>query len=295
MRIIKVFNNNVILAEDEKHNKKILSGRGIGFQKHKNDYININDEIELFVRESKNPEWMNSFLNLINEIPFRYILTTRKIIENAEKNLQVKFNPFLLISLSDHIYFATIRAKKHNAIAIMDDVRNVYPSEYKEARNSLQLINKEIQVSLDENEANFLAIHFVENELAPTSEKVTIRNPMIENKCINDLLKVITDNIGFPAHATTLSRLTIHLRFLLRRIDSTGDVKSSEMSSRHDNGLYNEIKQKYPELIAVESKIIEYLKHIWNYNLSDSEKLYLLIHLHQITEDADFSDSDSDE
>ncbi|MFT8459392.1 MAG: PRD domain-containing protein [Liquorilactobacillus ghanensis] len=294
MRIIKIFNNNVILAEDKNHEKKILSGKGIGYGKSKDDEIGIDNRIELFVKESKNPEWMHSFLNLINEIPFEYILVTRKIINNAEANLRVKFNPFLLISLADHIYFAIFRSKKEiRTVVTMDDVKHIYPAEYKVGIEALKIIEKYIKIKMHINEANFIAIHFVENELYPIDKKVELSNPIIENEHINNLLTIIINNIGYPMHSIVLDRLTIHLRFLLRRSFNKNSEK--DRSFEQDDNLYTDIKDKYPQLIESENLITEYFNNYCSYRISKSEKLYLLMHLHQIYEDVNPWDEKSDE
>lgn len=53
MKIIKVFNNNVVLVDDEKHEQAILFGNGIGFKKQPGDEVVKTKGVQTFIKISR--------------------------------------------------------------------------------------------------------------------------------------------------------------------------------------------------------------------------------------------------
>lgn len=286
MKIVRVFNNNIILVSDEQTGaEKILFGKGVGFQRQHGDKINPKEDDQLFVRDTS-PEWIRSFISLSREIPMEYFETTRMIISFAERELNVEFNPFLLISLSDHIYFAVKRAQGHifDGPAI-EDVKRIYASEFLVAQQSLTIIEQQLGIKLGENEAGFIAIHFIENELRTKQPAAqVVDNSVHEDQQIKEIIGMILTSLGLEEASQTINfdRLTTHLRFLLRRIEDNRHFEDTD----EDIDINKHLRLRYPKIAETGNQIENYLGQKFNFKLSASENTYLMMHLQQVRKQA---------
>ncbi|MDF7638041.1 PRD domain-containing protein [Lactobacillus sp. ESL0791] len=281
MKILRIFNNNIILVKNEETDKEsILWGKGVGFQKSKGENIEINKGDSLFVKESES-EWVRSFISLSDEIPLSYFELTKEIVKKAENKLNVKFNPFLLISLTDHIYFAVQRSNENNNIALKD-IKEAYPKEYNQAIVSKLMIEREFNIKLNDSEIGFLTIHFIENEYQKKDDKNDNRIILDqEDQAIIRIKQIISRELRIDLNNRKINsrRLTTHLRFLIDRIQKKEHFSDSD----EDKILYFEMAKLYPKLKNCIAVIIEYLNKKFGYKLTNSEKLYLIMHLQQIT------------
>lgn len=278
MKAIKIFNNNVVLVSDKNNQQRILFGKGIGFGKHVGDEIKPGRNVQTFIKNIKDPGWVNSLSNLLENVPLEYLAISKDIITQAEKELQTTFNQFLVISLADHIYF-TVKRNNKQSIAYLTSVKEVYPLEYKVAEDSVKKINSTFNVNLSSGEAGLIAIHFVENELKPGSEIVQSS----ETKAtlhLSKVLQIIISDLGYPADSTALERTTVHLRYLISQIQSN-HTYIDDPSATNKKILDSFLKQ-CPNLKGTLKKLQDYFYKNMNYKLNSSERLYLVVHLRQI-------------
>ncbi|CAM3157230.1 transcriptional antiterminator, BglG family [Lactobacillus bombicola] len=278
MKVIKVFNNNVVLVSDQNHQQAILFGKGIGFKKHPGDEIAKSKDVQTFIKNIRDPEWLNSLSNLLESVPIEYLAISKNIIEYAEKKLNTTFNQFLIISLADHIYFAVKRSSEHD-VSSLASVRDVYPLEYNVAQESVKRINTTFNVILPPGEAGLIAIHFVENEISPINENQQLSENFVTLH-LSKVLQIIISDLGYPAQPTSLERLTIHLRFLITQIQSNS--KYLVNTSSDNRQILDSFLKQFPELRETLKKLQDYFYQEMEYKLNSSERLYLVIHLKQI-------------
>lgn len=284
MNIVKVFNNNIVLVKNEQTQKEsILWGKGVGFQKKVGQEITIKEDDAVFVKEAES-EWARSFLSLSEEIPMKYFDVAKKIVKEAEEDMDISFNPFLLISLADHIFFTVQRAsqKSDGGELPINEIKDAYNREFIQAEKSKELIEHEFSVVLQANETGFLAIHFVENE--KESIKNFDKSKMAKDNAISDILKIASDklNLNIKENKVNVQRLKTHLKFLLTRIQN----KEFFVDTEEDVKLYQQIIKSYPQLQDCALSITDYLEQKFNYKLSESERIYLIMHLRQISKQA---------
>lgn len=278
MKVVKVFNNNVVLVNEENHQQAILFGNGIGFKKKPGDEISKSKGVQTFIKNIKDPQWLNSLSNLLESVPVEYLAVSKNIIDHAEKKLNTTFNQFLIISLADHIYFAVKRNSKHDVSSLVS-VQDVYPLEYEEATESIKWINSTFNVTLPPGEAGLIAIHFVENEISPINEEQQL-SENFATLHLSKVLQIIISDLGYPEQPTTLERLTVHLRFLIKQIQNNNKY-IADMSPDNKKILESFLKQ-FPELKGTLKKLQDYFYQEMDYKLNSSERLYLVIHLKQI-------------
>lgn len=283
MIIKKVFNNNILLVQEENSKtSKILWGKGVGFQRQAGETIHPSAEDKLFV-ENTDSEWIKSFTNLANEIPMVYFETAKQVTEHAEKELGTSFNPFFIISLADHIYFSVQRAK--NGLydnLLINQIREKYYVEYTVALECLNIIRSNLNIDLPISESVFLAIHFVENRMEILKIKNKKTNvPEEEEKIISMILSFIVDelNLSTIKESIDFNRLLTHLRFLIRRIKNEETFEDTV----EDKSLNCNLRKRLPKIAQISDSIGELLENHYQYTMSFSENTYLLMHIQQLS------------
>lgn len=276
VRIKKIFNNNIILAHDEKLLEKILLGKGIAFNKKEGDEVDQTKIDKIFTLESK--ELVDRFVNLVGEIPINHLELTNAIVKEGEQDLNIKFNDSIYIGLTDHINYALYRYRQGEYIenAFLWEVRKFYPNEYKVALKALETIYYYEKVKLSEDEASFIALHFVNGQNIKTNVDIKSNN---ENAIILDILNIIKFhfNIEIEEESINYSRFITHLRYFLQRI-----YKQVRYASE-DNDLFIQVKTNYPEIYECLLKIDAYFKSKMDVSMTTEEQLYFILHINRLT------------
>ena len=90
MKILKIINNNVVSACDEKGKEIVVMGKGLGFGKKSGDIL---DELKIEKKFSMPDESVIRLEELLRDIPYEYIQTANKIITMVkEKELLLKMH-----------------------------------------------------------------------------------------------------------------------------------------------------------------------------------------------------------
>ncbi|AXX65415.1 PRD domain-containing protein [Bombilactobacillus bombi] len=140
-------------------------------------------------------------------------------------------------------------------------------------------------MSFSINEAGFLAIHFIENELSLNSENRINNIEIKDNQSINQIIKIILNNLQIKdQHANIkLDRLITHLNFLLNRIR-----KQQHFQDNHDDKKLNDsLRRQFPQISKICDQISTLLLSKYYYKLSKSEEIYLIMHIQQVAKQLD--------
>ena len=109
MVIKKIFNNNVILTENEAGREIIAMGRGIAFGRRVGNNIPTESIERIYTLSSKG--MMEKFQELVASISSDYLQTANEIIDYAQNLLGIKLNESVYVSLTDHIHMAVYRIR----------------------------------------------------------------------------------------------------------------------------------------------------------------------------------------
>lgn len=280
MRIKKVFNNNVLLAEQAGH-EVVLIGKGLGFQKKTGDTVDEQLVTKTYAPTQDN--WIANFQALMADIEPEYFELASQIIVLAEKQLQTTFNGYLLISLTDHIHFAVYRQQHQMDIKneILWEIKRIYHQEYQVGRQALTLIKNQFDEQLPEDEAGFIAMKFVENSLADSNPDKTLAM----TKLINDVLNIVKYQLSLTMSDDSLSlqRFLVHLRFFAERLTLKKDDRSQ---GEDDEFLYQHVSQKYPRAFDCVQKIVAFIEKTAQQPVSLNEQVYLTMHIQRILNEA---------
>ena len=107
MKVKKVLNNNVVLAEDEHQQEIIVMGNAIGY-KYKNE-----DEMDAELIEKKfllmDTAVKQNFMNMLLSSSPQHISLCNDIIRYGETVLQLPLSDCIFVTLLDHLNFALQR------------------------------------------------------------------------------------------------------------------------------------------------------------------------------------------
>lgn len=151
-----------MLAQDEKRGEYILFGKWIGFKKKIDDPI----EEKLITNIFRNKDYEKVSM-LMDGISSEVLFVTEKIIEFAEKDLDKKLNPSILLSLANHLQETVNRRREgveFGGNSLQWEIPFLYVKESKIGKQALRTISEDLQVELPEMEAAFIALHFVNSQ-----------------------------------------------------------------------------------------------------------------------------------
>ena len=258
------------LAVDGNGKELIAMGKGIGFPEMPYEITDLNSITKTFYSID------NALIGLFSEISEEIFDVSFSIVENAKNVLKSELNPNLVVSLADHINFAITRLTKYKSMKMLFsyEVENLYPVETKLGRWSVKQINRALNVSLPDSEITNIALHFIHAQEESVIEE---SNGTASEKVIENVVKMVEDyfRINIDKESFSYNRFTSHVRFLLIRV-------SQNEQFIKDEGLFEIVKEKYPEIYSVSEEISKYLSSITNNDISESEQLYLIIHLQRV-------------
>lgn len=274
MIIEKILNNNVVASIDPKTDKEvILMGSGIGFNKKIGQEVDEKKIQKTFVIDNKTLG--NKIKKLINQIPDGIFELSNEIITYAIKELDVKLDKQIYISLSDHIAFAIKRYKKNIALKndLLNEIRRVHKKEFKIALWAVDFINNKLNIELPEDEAGFIALHFV-NASYNGSPIETVTS----TKIIKDILNIIRYycSLEFDEDDLNYDRLLTHLKYFAKRVISNNQHISS------DENFVQIVSKSYPHSYNCSLKIKEYIRTNYNYDVNSDELVYLTMHIQRV-------------
>ena len=274
MLVEKVLNNNVVVSIDPKTRKEvILMGSGIAFNKKAGQLIDERKIEKVFYVEDENLG--NKIKKLINQIPEGIFEIADEIITHAIVELNTELDKQIYISLSDHIAFAVKRFKSGITIKndLLNEIRRVHKKEFKISLWAVDYINKNLDVELPEDEAGFIALHFVN-----AGYKETTMKSVESTKIIKDILNIIKYHFTIELDEDDLNydRLLTHLKYFAKRIVNNNQHEST------DDSFVKMVSNTYKEAYGCAEKIGEYILNNNEYKVNDDELVYLTMHIQRV-------------
>ncbi|MHC5228532.1 BglG family transcription antiterminator LicT [Enterococcus sp. LJL99] len=274
MEIIKVINNNVALARNERGKEVIIKGKGLAFQRQAGDIVNKEIVEQFFYLSDK--ETFERFDELLTEMPIEYLDLAVKIIDQSKLILGKKLNESIYLSLADHIYNTILRKKEGIELknALLWEIKSFYPDEYKIGKLALSYIKETFDITLAEDEIGFIALHIVNAEVeegSPDAYKVT--------KLMQEIANIVRlfFKINFEEDSVYYYRFITHLKFFSQRV-----IADKTYDSQEDPEMISFMQRKYHRSYLCVEKISEFLLNNYRYQLSDEEGLYLTVHIQKV-------------
>lgn len=271
MKVIRRFNNNVVLCVDDNQKEIVAFGKGLGFHDIPYELTDLSKIEKSYYGIEKR------YLSMINELSEQSLELAMTIMDWCRINLQGQINPNLIFTLADHIDFCIERNKKnmHVKMPLYNDFENMHPKEFKIAQRAIQLISKKYNVYLSEDEVVGIAMNILNSEMDLDSNKPFKDFDRIQEDILNIIEKEL--NISIDKKTTSYARYVSHIQYLIKRVEEGSE------DSEDDFKMYESLSKQNPEVTACSLKIADYFKDKKNFSLNHNELLYLIIHISRLT------------
>lgn len=273
MIVEKIINNNVLSAIDGKNREIVVSGRGIAFKKRPGDQVDESKIEKIYVLSDEAE--VDRFSELLKHLPMEHLNVSTEIIEYAQQVIRSPLSPSIYITLTDHVNFVVERFQKGMMFqnALLEEVKNFYPSEYLIGEYAIVLLQKKLGVNLPEDEAASIALHFVNAEY-----NTNMNNTMNITNLIKEVLDIVEQEFDVDLNELGLyySRFVTHLKFLAQRI-FTGQLLDSQ-----EEEFIAMIERMYPREYECSRKIRDYIRTRYEQEITDEELAYLTVHIRRI-------------
>ena len=272
--IEKVINNNIISAYEKSGAEVIVMGRGIGFKKKQGEVIPADQISKIFRIKSRT--LAEQFKELLANMPLERVRISDEIISHAKDHLKLKLNQSIYVTLTDHINFAIERVSQgiEPQNALLWEIKRFYPQEFQLGIYALELIHDRLGILLPEDEAGFIALHFVNAEYG-----TDIRDAVKFPDQMQAIVDIVERDLGILLDESSLhyERFMTHIKFLIQRI------YRKELLSSEDRELSLLMQRKYPREYQCSLKVAEYIMQATGSRLSEEEIMYLSVHIRRVT------------
>lgn len=269
-KVVKVFNNNVVLVLQAKE-EKILFGKGIGFGRHTDDIINNTTAIDK-VFAMQNPENLSKFNELMNKVDEDTISICEEIISFIAEELNEDLDEKIHFSLTDHISFTLKRLKENDEITnpFLIETETLFKKEFEIALKAVKILEKHTGVHIPDGEAGFIALH-----IHSARNKGKLSNTIKYAFLSSSITEMLEDELNIALDKSTLdyARFVVHLRFAIERIMNNSPIK---------NDLLTTIKRKYKVSYKLAQKAAKIIESNLQLKVATDEIGYIAIHVEKI-------------
>lgn len=272
--IEKVINNNIISAYEKSGAEVIVMGRGIGFKKKQGEMVPADQISKIFRIKSRT--LAEQFKELLANMPLERVRISDEIISHAKDHLKLKLNQSIYVTLTDHINFAIERVSQgiEPQNALLWEIKRFYPQEFQLGIYALELIQDRLDILLPEDEAGFIALHFVNAEYG-----TDIRDAVKFPDQMQAIVDIVERDLGILLDESSLhyERFMTHIKFLIQRI------YRKELLSSEDREPSLLMQRKYPREYQCSLKVAEYIMQATGSRLSEEEIMYLSVHIRRVS------------
>ncbi|QJC22373.1 PRD domain-containing protein [Arcanobacterium buesumense] len=279
MKVLRIFNNNVVLARQDSGREVIVTGRGVGFKTAPGQEINSDLIARVFVPvDGRDPDHVGTLIAQLRHNVRDLVYRAMVAANFTEEQLS---SPTLFISLCDHIDLALRRRETGQILhyPLQAEVEHLYQSEYREAVTFLNKLNELLLADGDEqlpaHESIAVALHLVNAGFAA--------GDLAQTYTMTGLIQQIIDLIGasfdvrLDQTSINTARLITHMRYLFLRIIQ-GKQLDDDTTTIGDT-IRHSLVQEY----ACAESIGQLVSLRLGQELNSNEKAYLALHISRVT------------
>lgn len=273
MKVVKALSNNMVLMRDQRGKTCICQGKGIGFHKRVGDSIDERLIERCFLPAS--PDESRHFQKLFSEISDKFWEIAEEVVDFGREHYGIKVSQKIILPLCDHMAGSVERYKKGIVLEnpMLWDVKRVYPKEFKIGRYALRLLEENYGILMKDDEAAFLAYHFVNAQLdSKTGEVLPDYMTMLASRVI-DLVQQ-SFQIVLDEEDWNYQRFLTHLKFFVKRV-----AVRQAYEEDGNNEMYQAMRLRYPQVGRCIDQIADIILIDFHYDISIDERLYLMIHI----------------
>ncbi len=268
--IVKVFNNNVVLAS-HMGQEKILVNKGLGFSRKVGDVIPGDTELEkIFIIENKDNQ--RNFRQLIATVDDNLVGICEEMFSQIDSAFGESLDEEIHIRLLDHIAFTIHRIKQNDRIEnpFIIEIETLYRKETEIARKAVALLEKRTGIAIPDDEVGFITLH-IHSSLNKNKLSNTIKYAFI----CNSALEIIEDELGreIDKQSIDYARFVIHIRYSIERVMKNITIK---------NELLRSIRRTYGKSYKTAKKIAAMIGGHMSIKIPDEEIGYIAMHVERL-------------
>lgn len=269
MKILQVFNNNVVLALDELDRDVVLTGRGLGYQARRGDEVDESKIARRFV-PADNP---GAVARVLADIPPDLFGLVAELFADAVRSLNAHLPPLALVAVADHVHQAVERVRVGHRMEypLRAEVAHLHPEELGVAEELLSRLNEHVDVELPRGEATALAMHLFHAVTGSPSMEQTF----VQSALIRQIFDLVAEAHGgaFDPDSIDAARFAAHLRYFFARARG-GHQLHGEASAVGDV-----LKVANPAAYRLAQRIAALLELRLDQHVSGDETVYLTLHI----------------
>ena len=270
----EIITNNIVRATDKSGGEVLLIGKGIGYNRHKNDLISEKAAHNIFALKDEQEQAL--YKQLIRTTSPSLIELVNNVIDFIQDNVNESINEHIHIALTDHISHMVRRCKLGVPLSnpFELEIENLYPKEYGIAKEVVEKLAEELAISIPKGEISFITPHIVSALSSESLAEVSRHTQLILK-----LVKIIEDNLMCTLDRKSLNyvRLVTHIRFAIERVERNEKLDVPEEFACI-------LEKQYKELYALAYKLVKIMQTELRKEIEPSEIVYLTIHLYQFAE-----------
>ncbi|MFZ2539566.1 MAG: PRD domain-containing protein [Oscillospiraceae bacterium] len=263
--INKVFNNNVVLAQEHGGKQVVLISKGIGFS------IKKGQEITCDGRDKKVFHILDESEIYTNKVSYdieKVKVATSEIVQIAREKLGITSDK-LYDALYDHISFALERLNRGLPIdnPFIDEIAIMCSCECEVADIAATIIKDQIEVNIGEAEKGFIALHLY-SVRKNKHINVAIKGARVYKKAVD----MVGEKFGKEFDASS-SAYKIFLMTLNRLINASVKKKLIEMP------IKEYVKLQMPTYYKLAQEISEIIQEELDIDFSDDAEAFLAVNI----------------
>ncbi|MFJ7978404.1 glucose PTS transporter transcription antiterminator GlcT [Peribacillus sp. NPDC096379] len=270
--INKVLNNNVVIANHPSYGETVIIGKGIGFNRKRDDEISLVNADKMFVLTGKKEQ--EDYKKLLPEIDEKHQGAIIEAINHISKRVSGSVNEYIHVGMTDHLLFALNRIENGLSInnPFLVETSTLYPFEYEIAKEVIEILEIKTGISLPEGEAGFITLHI---HSALTNKELAKVNQ--HSQLVTHLINLIEEQLQIDIDKESIDyvRLVRHLRYTIDRVLRGEKVEEPEI-------LTTLLKDEYPLCYNLAWKLIKIMQQHLKEQVYDAEAIYLTMHLQRL-------------
>jgi transcriptional antiterminator len=272
LKVKKVLNNNVLIGDHETMGEVVVIGKGIGFNRTKNDFLSTQLIEKMFVLKDEKEQ--TNYLKLLPLVDDETQAIIISVIELIKEKTQASLNEHIHVAFTDHILFAINRVKNGLEMGnpFLMETKALYPKEFMIASEVVKVINEKLNIYLPEGEVGFIALHI---HSAVTNKNLSEVNRY--SQLISKLIDMVEEQFDITINKESIDymRLVRHLRFTIERVKNGESVTEPEK-------IAFLLKNEYPVCYNLSWKLIKVMQQELQKPIFDAEAVYLTMHLQRL-------------
>ena len=144
-RILRVFNNNVVLARDQLGREVVLTGRALGFQARPGQRVDESKVVRTFVPEDgRNPD---NVAAMLASIAPEHLQIADEVLAPVWAERGLEPSSATVLAVADHISFAIKRARQAIEVdyPLRAEIAHLYPRELAWGERIVTTLNQRLE------------------------------------------------------------------------------------------------------------------------------------------------------